>query len=65
MPNAEYAFVSVPLRHRRGGWEFAVDYQKIIGERAADGWEFVQLVPLETHADPRCDLVFVRKGQEQ
>lgn len=61
----EYSFVSVPLRRDRAGWEFAFDYQTVITERAADGWGFVQLILLEHHTEPRADLVFVRKGQEQ
>ncbi|UNK71673.1 DUF4177 domain-containing protein [Microbacterium sp. H1-D42] len=65
MTTSEYSFVSVPLRRSRAGWEFAFDYQSVITERAADGWVFVQLILLEHHAEPRGDLVFVRKGQEQ
>ncbi|WP_243229859.1 DUF4177 domain-containing protein [Microbacterium sp. CIAB417] len=65
MPTAEYAFVSVPLVRRRDGWDFAFDYRSVIGERAAEGWEFVQLIPLAEHTEPRCDLVFVRKDHPQ
>lgn len=59
---AEYSFVSIQLVRRRQGAELARDYREVIRERAAEGWEFVQAIPLEQHVEPRIDLVFVRKG---
>ena len=61
----EYRFISVPVTRRREGRELADDYRDIIRGHAADGWEFVQAIPLEKHADPRIDLVFTRKAETQ
>ncbi len=57
----EYTFVSIAVKRRREGATFEKDYREVIRERAAAGWEFVQAIPLEAHADPRLDLVFTRK----
>ncbi len=57
----EYSFVSVPVHRRREGASLGKDYREVIRERAAAGWEFVQAIPFETHADPHIDLVFTRK----
>lgn len=54
----EYSFVSIPVLRRREGLLLARDYRETIAERAAEGWEFVQAIPLETHVEPRLDLVF-------
>lgn len=62
---AEYSFESIPITRRRAGNDFAHDYREVIQERAAEGWDFVQAIPLEQHEDPRIDLVFVRKGVSQ
>lgn len=61
----EYDFVSIPIHRRRDGRELAHDYRDIIRQRATDGWEFVQAIPLEKHADPRIDLVFTRKAEKK
>ena len=58
----EYDFVSIPLHRRREGLMSATDHRDIIRERAAEGWTFVQAIPLEHHVDPRLDLVFIRNG---
>lgn len=57
----EYKFVSIAVQRRREGAAFEKDYREVIREQAASGWEFVQAIPLDTHADPRIDLVFTRK----
>lgn len=61
----EYHFISIPVTRRREGRELADDYQHVIRQHAADGWEFVQAIPLEKHTDPRIDLVFTRKAETQ
>lgn len=61
----EYHFISVDVKRRREGRELAEDYRDIIRENAADGWEFVQAIPLEKHTQPRIDLVFTRKAETQ
>lgn len=61
----EYSFISVAAQRRREGFVLADDYRDIIRERAAEGWEFVQAIPLEQHIEPRIDLVFTRKGESQ
>lgn len=61
----EYSFISVAANRRREGFYLADDYRKIIRERAAEGWEFVQAIPFEGHVEPRIDLVFTRKGETQ
>ncbi|WP_024357495.1 DUF4177 domain-containing protein [Leucobacter chironomi] len=58
----EYSFVSIPITRRREGAALEVDYRDVIRERAEHGWEFVQAIPFDAHADPRLDLVFTRKG---
>lgn len=57
----EYSFVSIAIKRRREGATFETDYREVVREQAAKGWEFVQAIPLDTHADPRLDLVFTRK----
>ncbi|MFC5339139.1 DUF4177 domain-containing protein [Leucobacter denitrificans] len=57
----EYSFVSIAVQRRREGSLLAKDYQQVVRERAGDGWEFVQAVSFENHAEPRIDLVFSRK----
>lgn len=59
----EYAFESVAVHRRREGFRLGEDYREVIRRRAVDGWEFVQAITLETHTEPRIDLVFVRKGE--
>lgn len=59
----EYTFVSIPVQRRRDGAVLEIDYRDAIREHAVAGWEFVQAITLETHAQPRIDLVFVRKGK--
>ncbi|EYT56815.1 hypothetical protein H490_0100640 [Leucobacter sp. UCD-THU] len=59
----EYSFVSIPIHRRREGAALEIDYRDVIRERAEHGWEFIQAIPLDTHADPRLDLVFARKGK--
>lgn len=61
----EYSFVSVPIARRREGAVILRDYREVIRERASEGWEFVQAIPLETHAEPRIDLIFTRKGESR
>ncbi len=61
----EYSFFSVAVKRRREGFLLADDYRDIIREFAAEGWEFVQAIPLEQHSEPRIDLVFKRKGESQ
>lgn len=61
----EYSFVSIPVAKRRDGSHLSRDYREVILERAAAGWEFVQAIPFEKHAEPRIDLVFTRKGESQ
>lgn len=61
----QYSFISVAVNRRREGLSFTDDYREIIHRRAAEGWEFVQAIPLEGHVEPRIDLVFVRKGEDQ
>lgn len=60
----EYKFVSVAVVRRREGAAFEKDYREVIRDHAASGWEFVQAISLETHAEPRLDLVFTRKGKK-
>lgn len=59
----EYLFHSVMVTRHRDGLEVADDYQAIIRRHAAEGWKFVQAIPLEQHTEPRIDLVFTRKGK--
>lgn len=59
----EYLFESVPLARTREGVVPTHDYQVVIRERAAEGWEFVQAVPLESHVPARIDLIFTRLGE--
>lgn len=61
----EYSFISVAVNRRREGLYLADDYREIIRRRAAEGWEFVQAIPLEGHVEPRIDLVFARKGENK
>lgn len=61
----EYHFISVLVQRRRDGRTLAEDYRDIIRQQAADGWEFVQALPLEKHTQPRVDLVFTRKAESQ
>ncbi len=61
----EYSFISIAVKHRRAGLQLADDYRDIIRERAASGWEFVQSLSFETHIEPRIDLVFKRKAEDQ
>lgn len=60
----EYAFVSIAIKRRREGASLERDYREVIRERATAGWEFVQAIPFENHADARLDLVFVREGKK-
>ena len=57
----EYTFVSITVKRRREGAALEKDHREVIRERAAAGWEFVQAIPLDTHTEPRLDLVFSRK----
>lgn len=57
----EYRFLSIAVQRRREGAALEKDYREVIREQAASGWEFVQAIPLDTHADSRIDLVFTRK----
>lgn len=57
----EYSFVSIAVQRRRDGSALAQDYQQVIQDRAKAGWKFVQAISLETHTEPRIDLVFTRK----
>ena len=57
----EYSFVRVAVKRKREGAVLQKDYREVITEQAAAGWRFVQAIPLETHAEPRLDLVFSRK----
>lgn len=57
----EYSFIRVTVRRQREGAVMQQDYREIIREQAAAGWKFVQAIPLETHSEPRLDLVFSRK----
>ena len=57
----EYSFVSIAVSRSRAGSALAQDYQSIIRDRAAAGWEFVQAISFDTHAEPHLDLVFTRK----
>ncbi|MEV8254733.1 DUF4177 domain-containing protein [Rhodoglobus sp. NPDC076762] len=57
----EYTFVSVTTNRRREGLSLAEDYQEIIRNHAAEGWNFVQAISFEQHVEPRIDLVFTRK----
>jgi len=61
----EYSFVSIAVKRRREGAVLETDYREVVRERAAAGWEFVQAIPLESHAEPRLDLVFTRKGKKK
>lgn len=61
----EYSFISVAVKRRREGLFLATDYREIVHERAAAGWEFVQAIPFEDHVEPRIDLVFTRKDEDQ
>lgn len=61
----EYSFVSIPITRRRDGSHLERDHREVIFERAAAGWEFVQAISFEKHAEPRIDLVFTRKGESQ
>ncbi len=61
----EYSFLSVAVKRRREGFYLVDDYQEIIRERAAEGWEFVQAIPFEGHVEPHIDLVFTRKGENK
>lgn len=58
----EYSFVSIRLANSREGAVLTRDYREVIQERAAGGWEFVQAISMEAHAEPRLELVFSRKG---
>ena len=55
------AFFFDAVQRRREGAAFEKDYREVIREQAASGWEFVQAISFDTHADPRIDLVFTRK----
>ena len=57
----EYSFVRVAVKRHREGSVLQKDYREVITEQAAAGWTFVQAIPLETHTEPRLDLVFSRK----
>lgn len=57
----EYTFVTIAVKRRREGLSLDLDYREVIRERAAAGWTFVQAIPLDTHTEPRLDLVFSRK----
>lgn len=61
----EYSFVSIAVKRRREGFELERDYQEVVRERAAAGWEFVHAIPLETHMEARLDLVFSRKARSK
>ncbi len=58
----EYTFVSIPFARRREGATPSRDYQEVIREQAAAGWEFVQAISFASAPDPHLDLVFTRKG---
>jgi hypothetical protein len=60
----EYSFVSIAVKRRREGATLEKDYRQVIREHAAEGWEFVQAISFESHAEPRLDLVFERKGKK-
>lgn len=60
----EYSFVSVSFERRRDGLALRQNYHDIIREQAAAGWEFLQAISFESHADPHIDLVFSRKVNE-
>lgn len=57
----EYSFVRIPFTRRRAGSALAGDYRDVIRDRAASGWEFVQAISFDTHAQPHLDLVFTRE----
>lgn len=58
----KYEFESIPVTRRREGSGLASDYRDVIRSRASEGWVFVQAINLETHADPRIELVFTKEG---
>lgn len=58
----EYSFISIPIKRRRDGSFTETDYRDTIREQAALGWEFVQAISFEGHANPHLDLVFQRKA---
>lgn len=60
----EYSFVSIPVKRRREGAVLDTDYREVILERAAEGWEFVQAIPFESHVKPRLELVFTRANSK-
>lgn len=61
----EYSFISIAVKRRREGAVLERDYREVVRERAAEGWEFVQAIPFETHAEARLDLVFSRKARSK
>ncbi len=60
----EYCFISVATKRRREGLYLADDYREVIRQHAAEGWQFVQAIPFEQHAEPHIDLVFTRKVEK-
>lgn len=58
----EYSFISIPTKRHRSGTVPEVDYRDVIREQAAQGWEFVQAIPLMTDVKPRLELVFRREA---
>lgn len=60
----EYSFISIAVTRTREGAALAKDYRVVIQDQARAGWSFVQAIPFESHAEPRLDLVFVRKANQ-
>lgn len=57
----EYSFVSIRIRRARAGVTLETDYQQVIREQAAAGWQFVQAIEFDRHPHPHFDLVFSRE----
>lgn len=53
-----YDFHRVELQRFREGMRPETDYRRIVHEQAALGWELVQVLSCQWHAEPHLQLIF-------
>lgn len=55
-----YDFYRVELKRFREGMRPESDYTQIVHDNAERGWELVQILSCEWHAEPHLQLIFRR-----
>mgnify|MGYP007003570518 FL=1 len=56
-----YEFVSIPVLRTREGQKLGRDHHQVIVERAAAGWELVQILDFSGFVEPHLELIFAKE----